>query len=278
LNPHGTRYRQILSLLRMPISPLRRGRVLNLTPCRSKRQQHRRRRVCTDTQQTLTFKSLPISTTSKCRSNPCDAHGLPCGDCSASTPGLFPWVMFWVLIDSNWFRFIGPHTRLVRSSSFTRTFTVPFFRYKEFNLEIGMSRKRKPLPPRHKRLTRQGRLQAAKTWLRSYPGKTIALGYRKHFGVDSLCAIRELRRLGVAIDPAYERAVLAASHTRNKKRRREEEFAVSEESYYGFAFIAGYTVGGAPYGITVNEAECLTTVDFPYVDATPSGSDDDIPF
>jgi hypothetical protein len=69
-------------------------------------------------------------------------------------------------------------------------------------LEIGMSRKRKPLTPRHKRLTRQGRLQAAITWLRSYPGKNIARGYRKHFGVDSLCAIRELRLLDVAIDPA----------------------------------------------------------------------------
>ena len=85
-----------------------------------------------------------------------------------------------------------------------------------------MSRKRKPLPPRHKRLTRQRRLQAAKTWLRSYPGKNIARGYRKHFGVDSLCAIRELRLLGVANDPAYERAVLAASRARNKKRKRRE--------------------------------------------------------
>jgi hypothetical protein len=141
-----------------------------------------------------------------------------------------------------------------------------------------MSRKRKPLPPRHKRLTRQGRLQAAKPWLRSYPGKNIARGYRKHFGVDSLCAIRELRLISVAIDPGYERAVLAASHARNKKRRREREFVISEESYYAFAFIAGYTAGGAPYGITIDEAESLTDVDFSYFDATPSGSDDDIPF
>jgi hypothetical protein len=143
---------------------------------------------------------------------------------------------------------------------------------------MGMSRKRKPLPPRHKRLTRQGRLQAAKTWLRSYPGKNIARGYRKHFGVDSLCAIRELRLLGVAIDPAYERAVLAASRARNKKRKREEKFLISEETFYGFAFIAGYTAGGAPYGITIEEAKFLTDADLSYSDATPSTSDDDIPF
>jgi hypothetical protein len=34
LNPHGTRYRQILSLLRMPISPLRRRlKTKLLTEC-----------------------------------------------------------------------------------------------------------------------------------------------------------------------------------------------------------------------------------------------------
>jgi len=156
------------------------------------------------------------------------------GDCSARTPGLFPWVMFWVLIDSNWFR-LSDHKR----GWFVRVhFTdlhCPVLQIQGINLEIGMSRKRKPLPPRHKRLTRQGRLQAGKRWLRSYPGKNIARGYRKHFGVDSLCAIRELRLLGVAIDPAYERAVLAASRARNKKRKREEKFLISEETFYGFA-------------------------------------------
>jgi len=32
------------------------------------------------------------------------------GDCSARTPGLFPWAMFWLLIDSNWFR-LSDHKR-----------------------------------------------------------------------------------------------------------------------------------------------------------------------
>jgi hypothetical protein len=71
---------------------------------------------------------------------------------------------------------------------------------------------------------------------------------------------------------------LAASHALNKNLRRESVFVISEESYYAFAFIAGYTAGGAPYGITIDEAESLTDVDFSYFDATPSGSDDDIPF
>jgi len=141
-----------------------------------------------------------------------------------------------------------------------------------------MFSKHKPLPPRHKRLTRQGRLHAAKTWLRSYPGKNIAQGYRKHFGVDSLCAIRELRLLGVAIDPAYERAVLAASRAQNKKCKREENFLISEETFYGFAFIAGYTDGGAPYGITIEEARFFTDAGLSYSEAAPDTWDDEIPF
>jgi hypothetical protein len=220
---------------------------------------------------------MSISTASNHRSNPCDVYVLPCGDCSASTPGLFPWVMFWVLIGQ-----IGSGYRAINAlGSFEFIHSdlhCPVLQIQGINLEIGMSRNRKPLPPRHKRLTRQGRLQAAKTWLRSYPGKNIARGYRKHFGVDSLCAIRELRLLGVAIDPAYERAVLAASRARNKKRKREEKFLISEETFYGFVFIAGHTPGGARYGITIEETKFLTDADLSYSDATPSTSDDDIPF
>ena len=40
----------------------------------------------------------------------------------------------------DWFKLgqvVGPQTRLVRSSSFTRTFTVPFFRYKESTWRLG---------------------------------------------------------------------------------------------------------------------------------------------
>ena len=72
--------------------------------------------------------------------------------------------------------------------------------------------------------------------------------------------------------------MLAASRARNKKRKREEKFLISEETFYGFAFIAGYTAGGAPYGITIEEAISPTGGDLSYFDAAPSVSDDDIPF
>ena len=86
----------------------------------------------------------------------------------------------------------------------------PALRIQGINLEIGMSRKHKPLPPRHKRLTR--------------------------------------------------------------------EFLISEETLYGFAFIAGYTAGGAPYGISFEEAKFPANADLSYFDASPAASDDDIPF
>jgi hypothetical protein len=63
-----------------------------------------------------------------------------------------------------------------------------------------------------------------------------------------------------------------------QKRKREEKFLISEETFYGFAFIAGYTAGGAPYGITIEEAESPSNADLSYFDASPSASDDDIPF
>jgi hypothetical protein len=141
-----------------------------------------------------------------------------------------------------------------------------------------MSRKRKPLPPRHKRLTRQGRLQSAKTWLRSYPGKNIARGYRKHFGVDSLCAIRELLAVRRCDRSGIKKGGIGGFAARNKKRKRDEKFLISEETFYGFAFIAGYTAGGAPCGITIEEAESPSNADLSYFDASPSASDDDIPF
>jgi hypothetical protein len=120
-------------------------------------------------------------------------------------------------------------------------------------------KKNRPLPPRHKRLNRPRRLQAAESWIKSYTGKNIARGYSKHFAVDAFCAIRELRILGVSIDPAYEHAVLSSRVAQARKKRADStivsEFRTQEEDYYGFAFIAGYTAGGAPYGITNEEME-----------------------
>jgi hypothetical protein len=57
--------------------------------------------------------------------------------------------------------------------------------------------------PRHKRLNRTSRLQAAEKWLEKYTGKNIVRGYRKHFGVNLLCAALELQALGYVVSETY---------------------------------------------------------------------------
>jgi hypothetical protein len=112
-----------------------------------------------------------------------------------------------------------------------------------------------------KSLSREKRLKSAKTWLAAYRGKNVVRGYRKWFGVSDVCAIVELRLLGVDIPDARleqarrnERDRAAHNARRKQKWARPETFRESDET---FAFIAGYTEGGAPYGVTWEEMEAL---------------------
>jgi len=52
---------------------------------------------------------------------------------------------------------------------------------------------------------------------------------------------------------------------------------MSEEDYYGYYFIAGFTDGGAPYGITMEEAEEQGLLEDEKNVKQPE-SDDDMPF
>ncbi|PYS54587.1 MAG: hypothetical protein DMG13_07660 [Acidobacteria bacterium] len=113
---------------------------------------------------------------------------------------------------------------------------------------MSRHRKHKPLPPRHTRLRRSGRLQAAKAWMASYSGKNIVRGYRKHFAVDSICALRELGMLGVAIDPAYEKALMATVEGQRKRNSQKKQHRIAQESAvmpeedpWGLPYIAGFT-------------------------------------
>ena len=118
--------------------------------------------------------------------------------------------------------------------------------------------------PRRKSFKQDRRLQSAKSWLPTYEGKNIFRGYRKRYGVDWPTALRELEMLGVRVDPAYREQVLRTvqEQAEAKKRRRLEKAAeletmmgIEQDDY--FAFIVGYTPGGAPYGITWEEWEPL---------------------
>ena len=116
--------------------------------------------------------------------------------------------------------------------------------------------------PRRKRMTRGGRLSAAKAtrWVDQYKGKDIVAGYANWFGVDRLCAFIELRMLGVTTDPEREIQIKATIEAQTVARRRRQELHAQAEleqlpldSDETFAFIARYTSGGAAYGITSEE-------------------------
>lgn len=106
-----------------------------------------------------------------------------------------------------------------------------------------------------KRMQRAQRLARAQSWLKQYQGHDVVRGYRKFFGVDHVAAFAELELLGVPIDPERKRRTLASLEQQHAARRRQKEAQSSElyESDDPFAFIVGYTKGGAPYGITWEE-------------------------
>jgi hypothetical protein len=119
-------------------------------------------------------------------------------------------------------------------------------------------------PPRRKRMKRPQRLESAKSWLETYEGHKVVKAYRARYGVDFECAFTELEMLGVPIDPAYKERVLqsvaaqaAAAQRQKAEQRAEQERQAGIESDEQFAFIAGYTSGGAPYGLTWAEWETL---------------------
>jgi len=111
--------------------------------------------------------------------------------------------------------------------------------------------------PRRKRLQRKNRLASAKKWIPSYSGKNIVKGYANWYGVDLLCSIKELRMNGVIIDEGYEIQVIKSMESKISNQRKNDKNPSklnssneSEFSDQNFDFIAGYTSGGAPFGMT----------------------------
>ncbi len=114
--------------------------------------------------------------------------------------------------------------------------------------------------PKRKRLKREARIQSAKNWISSYEGKNIVRGYAKWYGVDLLCAIIELRMLGAHVDENYEANVRRSIKNRAKQRKQRrlarkevESDDPHPDSDETFAYIAGYTSWGFPYGVTWEE-------------------------
>jgi hypothetical protein len=111
-----------------------------------------------------------------------------------------------------------------------------------------------------KRLSRAARLKSAKRWLAGCCCKNLVRGYKKRFGVNDVCAVLELRMLGVDIpDSRLEQARRDEQARATHRARQREKYAPrpSIRSDHEFAVIVGYTEGGAAYGITWDEWEGL---------------------
>jgi hypothetical protein len=74
-------------------------------------------------------------------------------------------------------------------------------------------------------MRRSARLAAALKWRSGYGGKNVVRGYARWFGVDLLCAVFELRMLGVEVDAAYEqqlrRTIVARAAARATWRKEK---------------------------------------------------------
>ncbi len=99
-------------------------------------------------------------------------------------------------------------------------------------------------------------MQSARSWIPTYRGKNIVRGYRNWYGVDVICAIRELRMLGVQVSNDCERKVRDTMDGRAKKNPRGRLEKTYDGLVYGrdyddnFAYIAGHTPAGVPFGVT----------------------------
>jgi hypothetical protein len=127
-----------------------------------------------------------------------------------------------------------------------------------------MARRKKRRPcPRRKRMTRQGRLSSAGAtqWVENYKGKNVIVGYAKWFAVDLVCALVELRLLGVKIDQGRENQIKASIEARaaQRTRRRKLQESVQTCEFHpfsdDFAFIDDCALDCVPYELCLQELE-----------------------
>ena len=105
---------------------------------------------------------------------------------------------------------------------------------------------------------RESRLARAKNWLPTYEGTKVVRAYRDKFRVDTICAVRELQEIGYEFESGYVERLLAAESARISQKQKKKEEKLVSETYNEwqddrFYFIAGYTSGGVPYGVTWEE-------------------------
>lgn len=117
-------------------------------------------------------------------------------------------------------------------------------------------------------MPKKERFMKAKEWIGKIDGDHIVKAYSKSSRLNLKNAMNELKQLGVKITPEEKQEVqqwvekrkIHNERRKERRRRRKENeenkrLAMEYDSDETFAFIAGYTSGGAPFGITHEEME-----------------------
>lgn len=122
----------------------------------------------------------------------------------------------------------------------------------------GRAKHRKTRVPRRQRL-REGRRR-----LKGYTGDRPIQTYARWFHLDLATALGDVRKMGVRIPAANLEQVIETLRERSgsapRPRGRKAEASPGGESFGvdfddNFAFIAGHTSGGAPFGVTWDEMD-----------------------
>jgi hypothetical protein len=109
-------------------------------------------------------------------------------------------------------------------------------------------------------MSRAARLQSGRHWLRTFSGTRVVRSYARWFGVDLMCAVKELQILGLKFSPAYLEALRRTVAARPRHRRdvsREARAVDVEQLMDGFDYVAGHTEAGFPFGVTREELKAL---------------------
>lgn len=106
-----------------------------------------------------------------------------------------------------------------------------------------------------KTMKREMRLQNGALWVRNYSGRHVIRDYKKAFGLDLSATLFDLYKLAVLSDATYKQMQNAEGKRLHAKKDKSKKPAVDiwDNSDDYFFFIAGYTSGGAAYGVTWEE-------------------------
>ncbi|WP_078549664.1 hypothetical protein [Litchfieldia alkalitelluris] len=126
---------------------------------------------------------------------------------------------------------------------------------------MGKKKKRKSKKKQFWGLPRDIRIENAKSWIETYNEEYIVQAYAKRFGLNLKNAMKELQIIGFQISTQervhIKRIIKERKLQKENKKAKRKAIELNEFEEYDetFAFIAGYTEGGAPFGVTYEEIE-----------------------